>query len=144
MSFIREDLMREFAICSAVLVLKTLGMALLTARVRFRKNVFANPEDSFGNKIKVSTDDVDIERVRRAHRNDLENILPWFVMTAIWLTTGPTYYCAMVLIRAFVAARIAHTVVYVLVPRQPHRALAFFVGFGITIYEAVSTLMHYL
>ncbi|XP_015122738.1 microsomal glutathione S-transferase 1 [Diachasma alloeum] len=144
MSLIREDLLREFAIWGTVLVLKTLGMALLTGRLRFGKNVFANPEDSFGKKIKVATDDPDIERVRRAHRNDLENILPWFVMTAIWLTTGPAYYWAMILIRTFVAARIVHTLVYAVVPKQPHRALAFFVGFAITIYEAVSTLMYYL
>ncbi|XP_011304858.1 microsomal glutathione S-transferase 1 [Fopius arisanus] len=144
MSLIRADLLKEFAFWSTLLVIKILAMALLTARVRFGKKVFANPEDNFDKKSKITTDDPDVERVRRAHRNDLENILPWFVMTPIWLTTGPSYFLAMILIRTFVAARFVHTLVYAIVPRQPHRAVAFFVGYGITMYQAISTLLHNL
>nr|QIJ45842.1 glutathione S transferase microsomal 1 [Meteorus pulchricornis] len=144
MAVIRDDLLREFAICSSVLVLKILAMALLTGRQRFVKKVVISPEDAFTKSTKVSTTDEDVERVRRAHRNDLENILPWFVMTLIWLTTGPSYYFAMFLMRTFVVARIIHTIVYAIIPMQPHRAIAFFVGYGITGYQAFSTLINYM
>lgn len=92
---------------------------------------------------KIAAVDEDVERVRRAHRNDLENILPWFFMTLIWLTTGPSYWTAMILIRGFVLSRIVHTFVYAIWAKQPHRAIAFFVGYGITIYQAISTLIYY-
>ncbi|XP_034946485.1 microsomal glutathione S-transferase 1-like [Chelonus insularis] len=141
---IKEDLLKEYALCSSILVMKILAMAILTGRQRFRKKVFANPEDANGKSQKVVLDDPDVERVRRAHRNDLENILPWFVMTLIWLTTNPSYYLAMMLMRIFVAARITHTLVYVVFPMQPHRALAFFAGYLIIIYEAVSTIIYYI
>lgn len=105
--------------------------------------VFANKEDLQAKSAKISYDDPDVERVRRAHRNDLENILPWFMVTYVWLGTNPSYAVASFLIRAFVVSRIAHTIVYAVVPAQPWRAIAFFVGYGITGYQAVSTMMYY-
>lgn len=92
--------------------------------------------------MKVDVDE-DVERVRRAHRNDLENVLPWFIMTAIWLTTGPSHIIACWLIRIFVVARILHSVVYAMLAKQPWRGLLFFIGFTITTYEAIMTLIHY-
>lgn len=92
--------------------------------------------------VKLSIDD-DVERVRRAHRNDLENIFPWFLMTLVWLTTGPSYTMAMLLIRTFVIARIVHTIAYAILAKQPHRAIAWFIGYGITIYQAIATLIYY-
>lgn len=105
--------------------------------------VFANSEDAATTKkAKVAFDDPDVERVRRAHLNDLENVVPWFLATWIWLGTGPSTWLAGLLIRAFVASRILHTVVYAVVPLpQPSRAIAFFVGFAITGYMAVSTIL---
>ncbi|KAK0168544.1 hypothetical protein PV327_002330 [Microctonus hyperodae] len=143
MAVIRNDLLAEFAFFSSILVLKMLAMSLLTGRQRFAKKVFANPEDTRGKSAKVKLDDEDVERVRRAHRNDLENILPWFIMTFVWLTTGPSHLLAMILIRTFTLARIMHTLVYAIVPLQPHRAITFFVGYGITGYQAISTLIYY-
>ncbi|KAK0090640.1 hypothetical protein PV325_009383 [Microctonus aethiopoides] len=143
MAVIRDDLMSEFAFFSSILVLKMLAMAFLTGRQRFSKKVFANPEDVRDKSAKIKLDDEDVERVRRAHRNDLENILPWFIMTFVWLTTGPSSLLATILIRTFTFARIVHTLVYAVVPLQPHRAIAFFVGFGITGYQAISTLIYY-
>ncbi|XP_012277063.1 microsomal glutathione S-transferase 1 [Orussus abietinus] len=143
MAFQQESL-NVFYFWSGVLVLKLLSMTVLTARQRFSKKTFANPEDAAGlPNSKVGFNDPDIERIRRAHLNDLENILPWFAITYIWLGTGPSPWLARVLIRSFAASRIIHTIVYAIIPKQPHRALAFFIGFFITGYEAVSTMLYY-
>lgn len=107
--------------------------------------MFANEEDkSFLPKGKVAFDDPDIERVRRNHLNDLENVLPWFIITFLYLTTGPSVWLATNLIRGFVLSRIAHTLTYAVCPMQPGRALSFFVGYAIMGYQAFTCLMHYM
>lgn len=92
---------------------------------------------------KVAFNDPDVERVRRAHRNDLENVLPWFIITYLWLGTGPSIWLAKILIPTFVLARIIHTISYAVIPQQPTRMIVFFIGFAITGYQTFSTLIYY-
>lgn len=107
--------------------------------------VFANHEDAkMLPKARVTYDDEDVERVRRSHLNDLENILPWVAITWIFLGTNPSTFLAGLLIRGFVLSRVVHTLSYAIFPKQPFRAISFFVGLGITAFEAVSTIIHYL
>ena len=76
------------------------------------KQVFANPEDTTSGGT-VAYADSDVERVRRAHQNDLENI-PLFLLAAhFYLTTNPSPTLATNLIRAFTCMRFAHSFVYV-------------------------------
>lgn len=139
------ELFKVFGFWGSILALKVLAMAPLTARYRFAKKIFINPDDVvFAKKGTISNNDPDIERVRRAHLNDLENIPIWYIVTALWLTTGPSAWLAGILIKAFVFARITHTLVYAVCPMQPQRALCFFVGISITWYQAISTMLHYL
>ncbi|CAL1686253.1 unnamed protein product [Lasius platythorax] len=142
---INSEALQAFGFWSSILVIKVLAMAPLTGRQRFRKNVFVTEEDvkALGTGKEPKYNDPDVERVRRAHRNDLENVLPWFIITYLWLSTGPSLWLAKMLIRTFVLARIAHTISYVIIPQQPTRAIVFFVGFIITGYQALSTLLYY-
>lgn len=87
--------------------------------------------------------DPDVERIRRAHQNDLENVLPWFIITYLWLGTGPTPWIAKTMIQTFVLSRIAHTISYAIFQQQPLRAITFFVAFGVTVYEAIKTIIYY-
>ncbi|XP_051156094.1 microsomal glutathione S-transferase 1-like [Leptopilina boulardi] len=145
MTQIDLELMKVFGFWGAIVVLKLMAMVPLTARQRFRKKVFANPEDTgFAPKAKVTHDDQDVERIRRCHLNDLENVLPWFIITFLYLTTGPSIWLATNLIRGFVLSRIAHTLTYAICPMQPGRAISFFVGYIIMGYQAVNCLMHYM
>jgi len=107
--------------------------------------VFANEEDFTlaSSKAKVVFDDPDVERVRRAHLNDIESIVPWFIITYLWLSTGPSPWLAKILIRTFVLSRIGHTISYIILSQQPMRAIAFFMGFFITGYQALNTLLYY-
>uniref|UniRef100_A0A0P5UUH3 Microsomal glutathione S-transferase 1 n=3 Tax=Daphnia magna TaxID=35525 RepID=A0A0P5UUH3_9CRUS len=132
-----------FSFYAALMGAKTLFMAFLTARQRYRKMAFANPEDAKLNKGKTKTDD-DVERVRRAHLNDLENILPFLSLAFVYVGTGPTLGCAKFLFRTFAAARFLHTFVYaVVVIPQPARALAFFGGMVVNLYMAYAILTSY-
>lgn len=93
-------------------------------------------------KARVAFDDEDVERVRRSHLNDLENILPWTLITWLYLGTNPSYLIAANLIRAFVVARVIHTLFYAIYPKQPFRAVSFFLGAGITAFQAVAAIYY--
>ncbi|XP_075157045.1 microsomal glutathione S-transferase 1 [Haematobia irritans] len=122
---------------SSVLVIKMLMMTLLTASKRIKKKVFANPEDLKLAKsvAEVVMHDPDVERVRRAHRNDLENILPFLLITLVYIATGPNALAARMLIRIGASCRLLHTGVYAFGPvPQPTRAILFFITFTITVF----------
>merc|ERR1712130_985288 len=86
----------------------------------------------------------DVERVRRAHLNDMENILPFFCLGLLYIFTNPALSTAVLVFRIFAACRITHSIVYLLVIPQPARALAFFGGMGCNLfmgYKIVTTFM---
>merc|ERR1712137_783142 len=103
-------------------------VAFFTAVRRFQTKAFANPEDR-GRKAQRVDDRV--ERVRRVHLNDLENI-PAFVMAGfLFLNTNPSASAAYYFY-VFTAARVLHTISYLLA-LQPFRAIFYFVGLVDTI-----------
>lgn len=130
---------------SGILALKVLGVAFLTSRVRYAKKAFANPEDAKTKKVQVKLDDPDVERVRRAHLNDLENIPAFWILGALFLTTSPEAAWATLLFRVFTAGRVLHTVVYAVKPLpQPARAIAFAIPYLINIYMGVKVVSYYI
>src|SRR5436309_1516246 len=84
--------------------------------------------------------DEDIERVRRAHRNDLENILPFFVVSFLYVLTKPSYGAAAIYFWGFLAARVLHGIFYVR-GAQPHRTIAFAVGAVLMFVMLLRTLV---
>lgn len=113
----------------------------------FLPQVFANPEDLPPAKKGATPkfDDPDVERVRRAHRNDLENILPFFTVGLLYMLTNPEPFIAINLFRAVAVARIIHTLVYaVVVIPQPARGLSWGIAYGATAYMAVKTALFFL
>nr|XP_054518954.1 microsomal glutathione S-transferase 1 isoform X4 [Pan troglodytes] len=107
--------------------------------------VFANPEDcvAFGkgeNAKKYLRTDDRVERVRRAHLNDLENIIPFLGIGLLYSLSGPDPSTAILHFRLFVGARIYHTIAYLTPLPQPNRALSFFVGYGVTLSMAYRLL----
>lgn len=142
---VSDPAVQSYLFYSALLGLKILAMAPLTARQRMSKKVFANPEDAKLKDSKVKYDDPDVERVRRAHLNDLENIPVFWVLGALYLTTAPVAAWATLLFRLFAVGRIVHTFVYVIKPLpQPARGIAFGVPFLISIYMGVQVVLHYI
>lgn len=142
---LEESILKCLFVCSSLLILKILLMAPLTARWRYSKKMVISPEDKVlvGKDGKVKNDDPDIERVRRAHLNDLENI-PIFIITAIlYGMTKPSPVFANALIIFYTAARLTHTIVYAVhVIPQPARFLSFTAALLVNVYMAVSVISY--
>ncbi|XP_063634662.1 microsomal glutathione S-transferase 1 [Cydia splendana] len=141
---LEDPAVRSYIVYSSVLALKMLGVATLTSLTRGRRKAFANPEDAKAFKGKIKMDDPEVERVRRAHLNDLENIPAFWILGALYLTTGPAGEWATLLFRLAAAGRVLHTLVYAVVPLpQPTRALAYLVPYGINVYMGVQVVLHH-
>lgn len=134
-----------YAFYGTLVLLKMFVLAFLTSAKRGQKQAFANPEDAkyFGKKKddKVTFSDPDVERVRRNHLNDLENIPAFLFLGLLYVLTNPSPSVAVWHFRVFVASRFAHTFVYQAGIPQPSRALTFLVGLVTCISMAVQILL---
>merc|ERR1712080_184420 len=83
---VNKDLFGVSAFYAGVVTLKMVLMSFTTARQRFKKLVFISEEDIVGQaKAKMGVDP-DVERVRRAHLNDIENIVPFLILGFLYLS----------------------------------------------------------
>src|SRR5258708_3284462 len=77
---------RAYAIACSILVFKMFAAAILTASTRTRVKQFLNPEDAgMAGGTGVMHEHPDVQRMLRLHRNDLENILPFFTAPLIFV-----------------------------------------------------------
>lgn len=119
----------SFAFYSTILILKMYVVAIITGQVRLRKKAFANPEDALRNGgLQYYREDPDVERCRRAHRNDMENIFPFLFLGAVYSLLEPSPAVARVHFFIFCVGRIVHTVAYLLKLRAPTRSVAYSVA----------------
>jgi len=119
---------RLYALCVIVLILKMNATGIFTAMTRARLKVALNAEDAarFGAQL-TTTEHPDVDRVLRAHRNDLENIPSFFLLGLIAVMVGAPVLGMQITFIAFTAARIVHTVSYVKA-MQPWRSMSFGIG----------------
>ncbi|HEX8437782.1 MAPEG family protein [Archangium sp.] len=119
---------RLYALCAIVLVIKMYAVAIYTAITRGRLKVAVNVEDGarFGRQV-TATEHPEVERVQRAHRNDLENIPAFLIIGLIAVLAGAPVLGLQICLIAFTAARVAHSVAY-LKALQPWRSVSFGVG----------------
>ncbi|XP_070496677.1 microsomal glutathione S-transferase 1-like [Chironomus tepperi] len=137
--------LRVYITWGGLLLIKMLLMSFLTIINRIRKGAVENPEDATGN-FEIKKDE-DVERMRRAHLNDLENIPAFLLAALMYIITDPNPIVASWLIRVAVLSRIFYTVVYAIYPiRQPARAICFFTMLGITFFMIIwsmTVFFHY-
>ncbi|XP_045460301.1 microsomal glutathione S-transferase 1-like [Harmonia axyridis] len=122
-----------YMLCSSLLILKIMVLIVFTILTRMRNKVFISEEDAkfFKGEVKINDD---VERIRRAVQNDLENILPFLLIAYLYLYTNPPSWLVHLLFITFVVVRILHSIVYaVFVLPQPTRAVLWAIGFGITL-----------
>jgi len=126
---IDEQLLQSFAFYSAILLFKMISMSGLTAINRIRRKIFANPEDAaaFGGDKVVFSDPV-VERIRRCHMNDMENIFLFILLALFYSLTGPSYVAAVWIFRIFTISRFVHMYVYLTEAPQPRRFLSWLTG----------------
>jgi glutathione S-transferase len=137
---LRDPVVRLLVVVYALLVLKMAAVSAYTSILRLRRNVFATPEDYALRGLPAQSSDEDIERVRRAHRNDLENILPFFVVGFLYLLTRPSLLAAAIYLVGYLVARTLHSIFYIR-GMQPHRTIAFTAGGLLTLTMIASTLV---
>ncbi len=85
----------------------------------------------------VTTNDPDVERVRRNHLNDIENIVPFVLVGLFYVGTNPDRDVALWHFRIFFVSRLLHTLTYQLALPQPSRFIACAVGYLTTLSMAV-------
>lgn len=130
-----------YALCAAVLGVHMILLALWTGTVRVTKKTWVNPEDARLNKgAHADVDHADVQRVKRAHQNAIENAIPFFVVGFLYVLTGATTLGAQVYFFTFTGARLLHTVFY-LWGRQPFRTMMFAVGVLATLGMAVQVII---
>ncbi|KAM9440960.1 prostaglandin E synthase [Clarias gariepinus] len=115
-----------FVFYSTLLILKMYTIAVITGQVRLRKKAFANPEDAERHGgVQFCRTDPYVERCRRAHINDMENILPFLFLGAIYSMTGPSLVVAKGHFLVFFVGRVMHSVAYLFALKAPTRSLAY-------------------
>ena len=130
---------RLYAICALLLALKMMAVAVWTSSRRMRSRAFASPEDYRVQNLDPSSQrDAAVERARRAHRNDLENVVPFLLVGPIYALSGPSDAGAWICFVGFTTARILHTIFY-LTSAMPHRTIAYAAGFFLTLWMVVAS-----
>ena len=122
-----DPTMRLFATCAAILVGKMLLTGYATSLLRWRTGYFVTAEDYAYLGRTPPPPEERVERVRRAHRNDLEEVLPFLAVGFLFALTGPSYDVAWWLFVPFTVARVLHTIAYA-AGIQPWRSIVFAVG----------------
>ena len=108
-----------YAVCAALAVLKIMGQGWMTVyRLMKVGGGYASPEDArkgpLNPKPRPGQLDIDdyVDRSRRMHRNDLENIPGFLAAGLLFVLVSPPLWFAQVLMYGFVVARAAHAWAY--------------------------------
>ena len=124
-----------YAIAASVMVLKIMGQGWVTVyRMIKSDSGLVSPEDlqpgpANRNPRPEQLEPNDyVDRSRRIHRNDLENIPAFLAIGLIFVIAGPSLLFAQIAMYGFVAARLAHTLAYMTKQRHETRAALFTVG----------------
>lgn len=118
-----------YAQCCAALVVILYGLGFWTARIRNERKAVVNAEDvgiNGGAKV-VDVEHPDVQRIKRAHLNSIENAVPFFVVGFLYSQTSPGLMMARGIMFAFVAIRLLHALFY-LNAKQPFRTASFAIG----------------
>ncbi len=142
--FTDNPALKLYALTGSVAALHLVLSALWTGTVRVKHKKWVNPEDAKLNKGEQSDQDhPDVQRVKRAHQNAIENAVPFFAIGLLYALSGASKTGAQAYFFTFLGARVLHSIFY-LWGRQPFRTLTFAVGvlclFGMA-YQVIRAAM---
>lgn len=136
-----------YAVAAALMVLKIMGQGWMTVLRMTKVNAgFVNPEDTQPGPLNQAPDPAQldhndfVDRSRRMHRNDLENIPAFWIAGLMFVLTDPALWLAQALLYGFVAARLAHFWAYVTSRGHEIRATFYTIGSLIVIAMALIVL----
>ncbi|KAL7027805.1 hypothetical protein ACKWTF_005596 [Chironomus riparius] len=137
-----NDVFRAYAFWTAITIFKMLFMSVLTGRTRLKNKIFINHEDTVGRNVEIVVNDEDVERIRRAHRNDLENCFPFMIIGFLFVLTNPSSFIGVNCMRIGAISRIIHTIAF-LNALQPWRFIGFLGCILVTVYMGIQVLMFF-
>lgn len=144
---LNEPIFSTYVIAATLMILKIMGQGWITvARMMKSQGGFVSPEDARKgwanpNPREGQLDASEyVERSRRMHRNDTENIPAFLVAGFLFTLTHPPLWLAQLLLYGFVAARLGHFWAYITARGHEVRAFFFTIGSAIVIALAGYTL----
>ena len=137
-----------YAVSAAIMILKAVSMSWLTvARMLKANGGFRSPEDLRKTPLNPNPDpqqlerNDDVDRVRRIHLNDLENI-PFFLAAGLlYVLTDPSLLLARGLFFGYVVTRLLHFAAYLTARTHDTRAMLWTPGSLIIVFMAGRVLL---
>lgn len=140
---LENPVFEAYLIAAAIMVIKLMGQGWMTVyRMMKIKAGWASPEDLQKGLLNQHPDPAQLEvneyvdRSRRMHRNDLENIPAFWAAGLLFVMVGPPLSLAQGLFYGFVAARGLHFLAYATKRSHEVRATFYTIGSLIVIYMA--------
>lgn len=137
-----------YVIAASVMVLKLMGQGWITVYRMLRTDAgLINPEDIAPGPVNRNPRPEQLEineyvdRSRRIHRNDLENIPAFLAAGLLFVAVQPPLMLAGALMATFVVARLLHTAAYLSKQSHEVRATLFTIGSLIVIYMSLHALV---
>jgi uncharacterized MAPEG superfamily protein len=144
---LENPVFRAYAAATALMALKIMGQGWMTVwRMMRRREGLASPEDLRAGPLNPAPDESQlavsdyVDRSRRMHRNDLENIPAFWAAGLIFVTAAPPFALAVALFAGFVLARLAHAWAYATARSHETRATFYTIGSLIVIWMALHGL----
>lgn len=144
---IENPVFEVYVIAAAIMVLKIMLQGWMTVyRMLKIDGGYASPEDlqkglinKEPNPEQLEVNDY-VDRSRRMHRNDLENIPAFLVVGLLFVAVDPALWTAQSLMYGFVLVRFTHFAVYATKQTHEIRATFYTIGSLIVVYMAVHIL----
>ena len=145
---LQNPLFATYVIAATLMILKAVAMSWLTvARMLQENGGFRSPEDLRKTPLNPVPDarqlerNERVERIRRIHLNDLEN-LPFFLVAGLlYVLTGPSLRMAQLLLYGYVVSRLLHFAAYLSAQTHDLRATLWTVGSLVLIFMTARTLL---
>jgi glutathione S-transferase len=145
---LQDPLFATYAVAATLMILKAIGMSWLTvARMMQAKGGFRSPEDLRRTPLNPEPHpgqlepDERVERIRRIHMNDLEN-LPFFLVAGLlFVLTAPPLMLAQALLYGYVVLRLLHFGAYLAARTHDTRATLWTLGSLVLIFITGWTLV---
>lgn len=143
-----NPLFATYAIAASIMILKAVGMSWLTvARMMQVKGGYRSPEDLRRTPLNPAPNpaqlqpDERVERIRRIHLNDLEN-LPFFLAAGfLYVLSEPSLVEARWVLYGYVVSRMLHFAAYLSARTHDTRATLWTIGSVMLIYMAGRVLV---
>lgn len=137
-----------YAIAASIMILKIMGQGYMTVWRMARSGMgLLNPEDLLPGPTNRKPDPRQVEpneyvdRSRRIHRNDLENIPAFLAAGLLFVAVEPPFALGYLLMALFVVARLVHTIVYATAQEHHIRAIPYTIGSLVVIFMAAYVLI---